>query len=54
MHNDCHHFSMSILIFIEDNKMNEHGEDFSRKLKFFKIFCIPSFGILCMILFLNM
>ena len=42
-------FSMSMLDFIEDNKRNEHGGDFSRKLKIFKIFCIPSFSILCMI-----
>ena len=24
MHNYCHHFSMSMLIFIEDSKRNEH------------------------------
>ena len=38
MHNDCHHFSMSMFDFIEDNKRNAHGEEFSRKLNIFKIF----------------
>ena len=35
---------------IEDNERNECGGEFSRKLKILKKkFCIPSFGILCMI-----
>ena len=38
MHNDFHHFSMSMLIFIVDNKRNEHGGEFSRKLKILKKF----------------
>ena len=38
MHNDFHHFSMSMLIFIEDNKRNEYGGEFLEKLKFFSIF----------------
>ena len=36
MHNDCYQFSMSMLIFIEDNKRNEHEGEFSRKLKILK------------------
>ena len=31
-------FSMSMLSFIEDNKRDEHGGEFSRKLKFIKNF----------------
>ena len=42
-------FSMSMLSFIEDNKRNEHGGEFSRKLRIFQNFCISSFSILCMI-----
>ena len=38
MHNDFHLFSMIMLIFIEDNKRNEYGAEFSIKLKIFKIF----------------
>ena len=39
MYIDSHHFfSMSMLSFIEDNKRNEHGGEFSRKLKIFQIF----------------
>ena len=36
---------MSILSFIEDNKRNERGGEFSRKLKIFQNFCISSFSI---------
>ena len=36
MYNDFHHFSMSMLIFIENNKRNEHGGSFLEKN--FKIF----------------
>ena len=42
-------FSMSMLSFIEDNKRNEHGGEFSRKLRIFQNFCISSFSMLCMI-----
>ena len=38
MHHDCHLFSMSMLIFIEDNKRNECGGKFSKKFKIFKFF----------------
>ena len=38
IHNDCHHFSMSMLIFIEDNKRNEHGGSFLENLKFLNFF----------------
>ena len=37
MHYDCYLFSMSMLIFIEDNKRNKCGGEFSIKLKIFKI-----------------
>ena len=33
MHHDCHIFSMSMLIFIEDNKRNECGGSFLENLK---------------------
>ena len=40
MHNDCYLFSMSMLIFIEDNKRNEYegggGGSFLENLKFLK------------------
>ena len=38
MNNDCHHFSMSMLIFIEDSKRNEHGGggSFLKNVKFLK------------------
>ena len=42
----CITFSMSMLSFIEDNKRNEHGGEFSRKLRIFQNFCISSFSIL--------
>ena len=37
MHNDFHHFSMSMLIFIEDSKRNEHGGEFSKIFTFFHL-----------------
>ena len=33
-------FSKSMLSFMEDNKRNEYGGEFSRKLKIFQNFCI--------------
>ena len=36
MHNDYHLFSMSMLIFIVDNKRNEYGGSFLENLKFLK------------------
>ena len=49
MYIDCHHVFHEHVDFIEDNKRNEHGGEFSRKLKNFQNFCISSFSILCMI-----